>query len=428
MKQVVSSISLIIFGCVIGVLIQPIIITKPELTHNPSNIELHQKTLTKDQKNINNSQSALPNSTNREYLTKALENKKPLQVETVKLAVKEMYGFNSVGKVYLLLMNASDQELIDILDQLTLGSVKENYDATRILMVVLIERNLELAIDYMEQRLVGRHEGAMVFNFALYNWSQIDASEALAWYQLNKSNFETNLKGSKGKALVNIMSHLTEQNPQKAIETLEQFSSSDHEIGNAMRGVIKKLEHTADFQSLYDVTFQVSRPLLETEFIITWTEKNPQQAAEWAQSLDNENQEKIMGDIFSTWSSKNIEEAANWYLAQASSEKRQEHANKISQDFGFSDPDAGLIWLSQQENIDKTASALRLFTGASAANPEFVFENIELIDRESVKVPALFQAYLSAKRRNHDTANELVANSIYREVLETRISEHEKHR
>lgn len=348
--------------------------------------------------------------------------------EEIKHALEELTTSIGIGKAYLLLNQASEQELLDLLEEHTAEKDKFGANTISLLLAVLTEKNLQAGVEYLEQNLLSVSESNLYISAVLKVWADKKPFDALNWYQQNKNNI-SNLDGFfKGVPLMDVFDGLAKQDFQMALSSLEQFASSDSEMQFSLIGVAENLENVEDFESLYRFAENLPNKLMRETVISKWTRKHPYKAAEWAAAMEGATQDTDYSEnVFRAWAfSGNVNEAADWYIEQGTDEERQRRAKLIADDWGFRNPQAAMDWIGAQEDLDQNKTLKGLFDIVGHNSPEFVLNNIESLETEKQKVEALFSLYMSLKMTNKQRAQNMVADSYYRDALEARIREYEE--
>lgn len=348
--------------------------------------------------------------------------------DEIKQALKELTTSIDIGKAYFLLNQASEQEILQLLEELT--SQKEEIEPSTIslLVAVLAEKNLQSGVEYLEQNLLSLPDSNFYIRAVLKVWADKKPLDSLNWYQQNKDNFSNAEGFFEGVPLLEVFDGLAKHDLQTAISSLEQLALSDKEMQFSLMGVAKNIEDLEDFESLYRFAENLPNKRMRDTVISRWTEKNPRQAADWATAMEQSTQDEYYSErVFRSWVfSGEVNEAADWYMAQGDQESRQKRAKLVVENWGYRNPQAAMDWIGAQEYLDQNESLVSLFDVVVHSSPEFVLSNIESLENDTNKVETLFNLYMSLKMNNELRAQNMVADSDYREALEARIREYEE--
>lgn len=335
--------------------------------------------------------------------------------------ISERNDFASVGKAYMMMQKLPVEDLLKILSLAEAQNDEKSLSMSFLALSLLNEKSLPAAVNYIEHLDANYQHRANLYYSVLTSWAKTDPQAALEWYQANYHQANPK-KYEIGMPLSNIFSNLASKDMYFAIDAVSQLSSNVEEKKKAVYGISKSIATTEEFNALFTVLDELANHTVKESAVSAWAHHSPELAAEWADmQLEHPKQVKLRQKVLAAWGRKDKEVAANWYVDNANENERQQAAEHVIDRWGYESPEDALTWIAKQDHIDQDKTTEALFKKAAFLNPEFVIENLTLLENEEHKVEVSLFAYLGLKRENEQAALAMVESSPVRDALKESI-------
>lgn len=325
------------------------------------------------------------------------------------------YDLGSIARAYTMVAQLNSQQLKNALDHLAPFANDSDYQLT---LQLLIDRfateSPSIAMQYVSDKITNTKLRNAPIIQVLSKWVYIDPIAALDWHRKNRSesptydSLETKL----------IFKGLANQDIDLAIQTLSDFSGNPYKTASAASGIASTLDEPWQFIAFLEKIKFMDSNEINNRVLGEWVQKDNDAVLNWFDALDDsEKSNALAEDIYSHYRYSDPEASANWFLAQSTPATIDENLKKIIESWGHSAPETALTWVNKQSGIDTQKAIKEVLSSVVYFNPNFVVNNLELIDSDSQKANISYSIYLGLERESTSKANAFVNSSKYKQQL-----------
>jgi len=348
-------------------------------------------------------------------------------IDEIKSILGNGMDMANIAKAYNLVNSFSKQELEQALAQLEDTANKpDNSSLLSLLLSKYAEDNARASLAYIEKHLTSGQSKATITKNVIATWSKKDALSAYGWFISQKKSEGSVANNSM--ALSPIFTELTKQDFNSAFDKLIDLPSDSRDKYIAVNGMIKAFTTKDEFSYLMDKTNELADRRLKDSVIYSWVKRDPQEAIEWVESVeDRKEKAKLQEKVLTSWIKSEPTAAASWYLGNAEPREKQFYADKVVTKWSWNDPEKALNWLSQQTEIDRDKSTLKLLKSSAFGNTDFAINSLDLLGNEKDKLAVSTRIYRTLERNNPKKAAEFIEKSTVKKALQKKITRYQKY-
>ena len=300
---------------------------------------------------------------------------------------------------------------------------------SRSLMMVL-SRYAELAptaaMDFTLSNITLSSQRSRAISIALNMVIKQDPQKAYDWFKVHEQDLDGVM--SEG-SLIPIFNGLATENLSSAIHELDELSLNPKGASMAIIGIANTLSDSSEYQLLLNSVQSMNDNRLTTSALAAWGRAEPQDAAVWIESLENQEQSnRLANRLLSSWLRKEPDQAADWYMNTPNDMSRQKKAETVAQSMSYPNPEDALTWINKQTNIDPATSYKSLLSTTAFSNPDFSIANLYLIENKEDKASVSYSIYSGLQQISQTKADAFLAESSVKDELTKKIERFKRYR
>lgn len=341
------------------------------------------------------------------------------------------FSIASLAESYSLIKRLTEDELNEALGLINFNS---NTSANSMLMMTMMSRFAELnpqaALSFVEYNISNTGAKRNVLNNIIISWANTDPLSAYYWSLSNDEDFNDKYSSTLASiGTMAIFSGLAKQDLYDAFDKLSEIDTNDSKIHSAAIGISRALEFKEDFINFIEKVNYLENNNVKDSIIRAWSQKNPQEAADWLFSnAPTTDRNRMKNTLISTWLSSSPNEAADWYMNLVTDASDQEKLDKIINKWSSQNPEDVLDWINLQPEIDTDKSIVTLLNKSASINTKFAIDNLNLLSSDLDKQNVSFKIYRALKYSNKKKAEKFFEQSPYQSSLLQQIRKDEEAR
>ncbi|WP_158971425.1 hypothetical protein [Paraglaciecola sp. L3A3] len=334
-------------------------------------------------------------------------------------------NISKLAKAYNLIQELSPEQLFTALNELDTSALDaESTQLFSLLLSRYAEFEPENAMAFIAQQVESNKAQAVGRFAVLSTWAENDPLTALDWF---KTSVSSNQFSQENRPLHSIFSNLAKQDVDLAIDSLAPFAKNMRQLSMAVSGLTRLLSTSEDFIHVMDKTKELDNKKLTQDVVRAWARTEPEDAIEWLATIEDEKQKKQLEyDIYRTWLFSDSDRAAEVYMNTADSTNRQARAQFVARSLSYINPDKAVSWLQQQGGIDSDFLVKKVVKESARNNPEFASTHLDVFTDKKEYLASSVSIYMSFARNSQTQADNFLAESPYKNELQTQIAEQKK--
>lgn len=297
------------------------------------------------------------------------------------------------------------------------------YITKHLLLKKYAEYNPQSAIAYVQRNIKTENSKNRSFMDVLRVWAKNSPELAYAWYidaLKNSSSIDKLDKSHIG--FRSIFENLAKQDISDAMLKLTDLQDNYKDLELATKGVMDSFDQRADFIAFIDQSSDINSVFIRRTVIQDWLIYKPEEMSIWLETQpETLEKQTLQKRVFSRWVGRGeSQKAAIWYLNTASSENKRQYLETIVRAWRKDQPQAALNWIKHQKEINTQTSINLLLSSASYSQPNFVKENLGLIDNIQLQQRVAFRLYLTyLGKESPMVAENYLTDSAHKEYIDT---------
>jgi len=335
------------------------------------------------------------------------------------------FSLPAIAESYNLIKDLSEQEIITALSLIELNS--KNRDNLMLLTTLIgryAELNPEASLLYINENISSDQTKQIAVNTVMSYWSKTDPVAAYYWSSSNEHSDLSDNANSISFGMMTIFNGLAKRDLYDAIEKLNEVEDNGQNTRMAAAGIAQAIEFKDDFIAFIAMADEIGNAGIKDTTIRNWANKNPQEAAEWVYTSDDQsNNSRTKSTVLSAWLIKQPREAADWYMGLADETSTQNKLNKIIGQWSYQSPQDALDWIDEQADIDYDKTIKLLLMSSASTNTNFAIKNMKLLSTDADKQNLSYDIYKTLNYTSKKQATAFLAKSPYKDFLQQKHNE-----